>query len=81
MVTISYVVQDIINKRVFLQEAISHGIVSYNKLAENIKPDIEKELSKKVKHNAIVMALRRYAGKLEEKKEKISFSYFRETLL
>jgi hypothetical protein len=81
MVTISHVVQDIINKRVFLQEVIRHGIVSYNKLAENIKPDIEKELSKKVKHNAIVMALRRYAGKPEEKKEKISFSYFRETLL
>jgi predicted transcriptional regulator len=81
MVTISHVVQDIINKHVFLQEAINHGIVSYNKLAEDIKPDIEKELSKKVKHNAIVMSLRRYAEKLENKKEKMSFNYFRETLL
>ena len=81
MVTISHVVQDILDKHVFLQEAINHGIVSYNKLAENIKPEIEKELGKKVKHNAIVMALRRYAEKLEEKKEKVSFSYFRETLL
>ena len=41
MVTISHIVQDIINKHVFLQEAINHGIVSYNKLAEDIKPDIE----------------------------------------
>jgi hypothetical protein len=81
MVTISHVVQNILNKHVFLQEAISHGIVSFNKLAENIKPDIEKVLNKKVKHNAIVMALRRYTEKLETKKDKIAFNYFRETLL
>jgi len=81
MVTISHIVQDIINKHVFLQEAINNDIVSYNKLAENIKPEIEKELDKKVKHNAIVMALRRYAEKLDQKKERISFNYFGETLL
>jgi predicted transcriptional regulator len=81
MVTISHVVQNILNKHVFLQEAISQGIVSFNKLAENIKPIIEKELNKKVKHNAIVMAIRRYAEKLESKKDKIAFNYFRETLL
>jgi hypothetical protein len=81
MVTISHVVQSILNKHVFLQEAINHGIVSFNKLAENLRPDIEKELNKKVKHNAIVMALRRYTEKLETKKDKIAFNYFRETLL
>lgn len=81
MVTISHVVQDILNKQVFLQEAINHGIVSYNKLAENIKPEIEKELGKKVKHNAVVMALRRYTEKLEKKQTKPSLNYFRETLL
>ena len=81
MVTISHVVQDILNKHVFLQEAINHGIVSYNKLAENIKPEIEKELGKKVKHNAVVMALRRYTEKLEKRQTKPSLNYFRETLL
>lgn len=81
MVTISHVVQDILNKHVFLQEAINHGIVSYNKLAENIKPEIEAELGKKVKHNAIVMALRRYTEKLEKKQTRPSLAYFRETLL
>jgi len=81
MVTISHVVQNILNKHVFLQEAISQGIVSFNKLAENIRPIIEKELNKKVKHNAIVMAIRRYTEKLESKKDKIDFNYFRETLL
>ena len=81
MVTISHVVQDILNKQVFLQEAINHNIVSFNKLAENIKPEIEKELGKRVKHNAIVMALRRYAERLETKKEKVSLNYFGEILL
>jgi hypothetical protein len=81
MVTISHVVQDILNKHVFLQEAINHGIVSYNKLAENIKSEIEAELGKKVKHNAIVMALRRYAEKLDKKQNQPTFNYFRETLL
>ena len=81
MVTISNVVHDILNRNVFLQEAINHGIVSYNKLANNIKPEIETELDKKVKHNAIVMALRRYSEKLEKRRNQLSLNYFRETLL
>ncbi len=81
MVTISHAVQDILNKHVFLQEAINQNIVSYNKLANNIKPEIEAELGKKVKHNAIVMALRRYSEKLEIREDKPSLNYFRETLL
>jgi len=81
MVTISHVVQDILNRHVFLQEAINHGIVSYNRLAENIKPDIEVELGKKVKHSAVVMALRRYAEKLEKKQVQPTYNYFRETIL
>ena len=81
MVTISHVVQDILNKHVFLQEAINHNIVSYNKLANNIKTEIEAELGKKVKHNAIVMALRRYSEKLDIRRDKPSLNYFREILL
>jgi hypothetical protein len=81
MVTISHVVQDILNKHVFLQEAINHNIVSYNKIANNIKSEIESELGKTVKHNAIVMAIRRYSEKFEKKKDKSSLDYFRETLL
>lgn len=81
MVTISHVVSDILNKQVFLQEAINHDIVSFNKIANNIKSEIEAELGKKVKHNAIVMALRRYSKKLEKRRSRSSLNYFRETLL
>jgi len=81
MVTISHIVQDILNKHVFLQEAINQGIVSFNKLAENIKPEIERELGTKVKHNAVVMALRRYTEKLDQRQNRPELNYFRETLI
>jgi len=70
-----------LSKRVFLQEAINRDIVSYNQLARHLRSDIEKELDKPVKHSAVVMALRRYAEKVEKKKEQIKFNYFRETIL
>jgi len=81
MVTISHIVQDILNKHVFLQEAINQDIVSFNKLANNIKPEIEKELGIKVKHNAVVMALRRYTEKLDQRQNRPELNYFRETLI
>jgi len=81
MVTISHIVQDILNKHVFLQEAINQDIVSFNKLAENIKPEIERELGTKVKHNAVVMALRRYTEKLDQRQNRPELNYFRETLI
>ena len=74
-------VEETLRKQIFLQEAISHGIVSYNKLAEYIKPEIEKELGKKLKNSAVSMAIRRYAEKMESKENTISLNYFRETLL
>ncbi len=77
----SKLVEETLRKQIFLQEAISHGIVSYNKLAEYIKPEIEKELGKKLKHSAVSMAIRRYAEKMESKGNTISLNYFRETLL
>jgi hypothetical protein len=81
MVTVSKTVIDMLNKRVFLQEAINREIVSYNQLAKHLRPDIEQELGKPVKHSAVVMSLRRYGEKLEKKKENIKFNYFRETIL
>lgn len=81
MVTISNAVKDMLSKQVFLQEAINRDIVSFNLLARHLRPDIEQELGKPVKHSAVVMALRRYAEKLEKKKDQVSFNYFRETLI
>jgi hypothetical protein len=81
MVTISHVVQKLINQRVFIQEAIHKNIVSYGSLAAQLKPEIETELDKEVKPHAIVMALRRYAESLQEQHKTISFDYHSEIIL
>jgi len=60
---------------------MSKGIVSYSSLAEQLKPEIEKELSKKVKAHAIVMALRRYSETLKKGHKEISFDYSSEIIL
>jgi aspartokinase len=81
MVTISQAAQDLLDKRPFLQEAISQKIVSFSRLADNIKPEIESEMGKNIRHSAVVMAIRRYAKKLEKKHHMRSFNYFTETIL
>jgi aspartokinase len=76
MVTVSHLVKKIINDKPFLEEALSQKLISYGNLAEQIKPKIDEELGKDVKHSAIVMALRRYSDEIEEKGIKIApFDY------
>ena len=66
MVTIAKIVENIINEKPFLQEALSHGIINNAALAYNLIPEIEKELKKKVKFSAVNMAIRRLSEKLEK---------------
>jgi len=80
MVTISHIIRDVLDRHVLLQEAFSQNIVSYNKLANILKPEIEEELGRSVKHNAIVMALRRNSEKLVDPTLRPSFSYSIETI-
>lgn len=80
MTTISQVVKNILNRQIFLQEAIINEIVSYNKLAKHLKPKIEVELGYEVKHSAIVMAIRRHAEKSKQIVNKPKFNYFVETI-
>lgn len=80
MATISHVIQDVLKRHVLMQEAINHGIVSYNKLAKILKPEIEEELGRTVKGSAIVMALRRGSENLQKYKSRPSFSYSIETI-
>lgn len=66
MVTIAHLVEKIIEQKPFLQEALSRGIVNNAALAEELKPQIEKELKKEVKFSAVNMAIRRLSEKLEK---------------
>jgi len=77
MVTVSHLVKKLLENKPFLLEGLGKGIISHGNLAGELKPKIEKELNKKVKDAAIVMALRRYSQELEEKSfpvKKINFS-------
>ncbi|MBU1975230.1 MAG: hypothetical protein KKG59_02385 [Nanoarchaeota archaeon] len=66
MVSVAHIVEDIIRKKPFLQEALARGIVNNAALADELIPQIERELDKKVKFAAVNMAIRRYAEKIEK---------------
>src|SRR4030043_454368 len=73
MVTISHLVNKMIDDNLYLQEAIEKGIASYGSVAKQLKADIELELKKEVAHYAIVAAIRRYSEKMSIKFKDIKF--------
>jgi aspartokinase len=73
MVTISHIVNKMVDERIYLHEALSKGIASYGSVAKHLKPELEKELNREVDHFAIVTALRRYAEKLTTRFNNIKF--------
>ena len=77
MVTISHLVKKAVSGNSFLLEAMSKDLISHGNLAEQLKPEIETELGKKVKESAIVMALRRYSEELKGYDKKIRKFKFR----
>ena len=81
MVTISHIVKNIIQKKPIMQEAIIQDIASFALLAEKLQPEIEKELGKKVKLPAVVMALRRHADELKSKHKPIKFDFSSEIIM
>jgi aspartokinase len=80
-VTVSHIVEKLMDEYSFLQIAVSKDIVSFTLLAKYLRPEIEKELQKKVKPSAIIMALRRYAEKLEKKENQFKSHFFRNIIL
>lgn len=66
MVTIAHLVEKLIEQKPFLQEALSRGIVNNAALAEELIPQVEKELKKKVKFSAVNMAIRRFGERLSK---------------
>jgi len=73
MVTISHLVNKMIDDNLYLQEAIGKGIASFGSVAKQLKADIEIELKKEVAHYAIVAAIRRYSEKMSIKFRDIKF--------
>ena len=65
MVTVAHVVGKVVRSQPDLEEAIARDIVSYAKVAEYIKPEVERELGKEAKHGAVLMALTRLSEGLQ----------------
>ncbi|MDP3639618.1 MAG: hypothetical protein Q8R53_00240 [Nanoarchaeota archaeon] len=66
MVTIARLVEKIVERTPFLEEALARGLINYAALAESLQPEIESELKKPVKPSAVMMALRRLSETLEK---------------
>ena len=82
MVTISHIVKKIVSQQPFVEEALGNGIISIAGLAEQIMPEIEKELGKRIEQAAVVMALRRYSEEISEHRKKLKpFDYTGEILM
>ncbi len=59
------VVEEIIKKSPFLEEALAEGIINLSSLSRQIKPEIDDQLHKDVQIGAIVMALKRLSPKFD----------------
>lgn len=81
MVTASHLAKKAVSENSFLMEAMAKELISYGNLAEQLKPEIEKELGKKVKESAIVMALRRYQEELQSFDKNVKKFKFRGELI
>ncbi len=67
MKSVSSAVKTLIEKRPFLLEAMSRGILSYGNLAEEILGEVEHETGREVTQSAVVMALRRFSEELRSR--------------
>ena len=59
------IVEEIIKKSPFLEEALAEGIINLSSLSRQIKAEIDEQLHKDVQIGAIVMALKRLSPKFD----------------
>ena len=69
MVNIAQITKKRVNENIMLENYLARGLINYVALAEKLKPEIEKELNKKVKVSTIAMALRRFSEKAKKVEE------------
>lgn len=69
MVTVSHLVKKYVDEIPLLHEALGKKLLNYGAVANMLKPRIEKELGRKVKLFAIIMALRRHGEEMTRKYE------------
>ncbi len=66
MVKITRAVEQLIEQKPFVHEALAKGIINYASLANEIMDDVQRETGAKASHSAVMMALRRLGDKLRK---------------
>ena len=66
-------VEEALLRSPFLMETLAEGVANNAKIAQKLKPDIEKRLLKKVSNASIAMALHRLEKRLEKQKSGENF--------
>ena len=74
MITVPEVVTKIVSESPYLSDGLTRDLINISALAREIRPQIESQLTKRVSHGSVVMALKRYS----EQKSTISFKHPRE---
>ena len=69
MITVAEVVGRVVKSSPFLEEGFSRGIVNYSALARELQPQVKEILLKDVSEAAILMALKRLAGKIGSRRQ------------
>jgi hypothetical protein len=67
MVTVPEIVEKIVKKSPFLDEALALGILNNSALARLIKPEVEREAMKEIQEGAVVVALNRLSQKIRKR--------------
>lgn len=60
MITIAQVVEEIVERQPFMEEAMGKNLINLSAFARILKPEIEERLYKSIEVGAIVMALKRF---------------------
>lgn len=81
MITIPEVVQQLITKEPFVEEALQKNILNLSAYAREIRPRIEDILMKRVETGAIIMALRRMKEISSKKSQLNSFFHIKPNII
>jgi len=65
MLSVAKAVEHILSQKPFIQEGLARGIINNAALANEMIPEVEKLIKKKVKFSAVNMAIRRLTEKME----------------
>ncbi len=71
MVTVPEVVERIVKRSSFYDEALALGIANISALARLIKPEVERELMKQVQDGAVIVALSRFSRKIARRAKRL----------